>query len=80
MSRSGSAGYQESVITSKETWLYANVIKGETNMDKNVYAAIAMALYEYSGNNVHDKEPGIITIKPRHTLWNAKFLGVTPKP
>ena len=49
-------------------------------MDKNVYAAIAMALYEYSGNNVHDKAPGIITIKPRHTLWNAKFLGVTPKP
>ena len=34
-------------------------------MDKNIYAAIAMALYEYQGNNVHDKEPGIITIKPR---------------
>ena len=33
-------------------------------MDKNIYAAIAMALYEYQGNNVHDKEPGIITIKP----------------
>ena len=49
-------------------------------MDKNIYAAIAMALYEYSGNNVPDKEPGIITIKPRTTLWNAKFLGVTPKP
>ena len=27
-------------------------------MDKNIYAAIAMALYEYQGNNVHDKEPG----------------------
>ena len=26
-------------------------------MDKNIYAAIAMALYEYQGNNVHDKEP-----------------------
>ena len=24
-------------------------------MDKNIYAAIAMALYEYQGNNVHDK-------------------------
>ena len=23
-------------------------------MDKNIYAAIAMALYEYQGNNVHD--------------------------
>ena len=49
-------------------------------MDKNVLAAIAMAIYEYSGNNVHDYEPGIITIKPHSTLWNAKFLGVTPKP
>ena len=26
-------------------------------MDKNVYAAIAMAIYVYSGNNVHDTEP-----------------------
>lgn len=49
-------------------------------MDKNIYAAIALALHEYKGNNVHDKEPGIITIKPRHTLWNAKFLSMTQKP
>lgn len=49
-------------------------------MDKNVYAAIAMALYEFEGNNVHDLEPGIITIQHRHTLWNAKPFGVTPKP
>lgn len=45
-------------------------------MDKNVYAAIAMALYEYEGNNVHDKEPGIITIKSKNTLWNAKAIGL----
>lgn len=49
-------------------------------MDKNIYAAIAMALYEHSGNNIHDKEPNKITIKPRRSLWNAKFLGITPKP
>ena len=50
-------------------------------MDKNIYAAIAMALYEYQGNNVHDKESGIITIKPRQTMmWNAKFLSLTAKP
>ena len=49
-------------------------------MDKNVYAAIAMALYEFAGNNAHDKEPSIITIKPRHPLWNAKFLSLTKKP
>ena len=49
-------------------------------MDKNIYAAIAMALYEYQGNNVHDKEPGIITIQPRQTMCNAKFLSLTAKP
>ncbi|MCI2079967.1 MAG: hypothetical protein LKK01_03260 [Prevotella sp.] len=48
--------------------------------DPNIYAAIALALHEFKGNNVHDKESGIITIKPRHTLWNAKFLSMTPKP
>ncbi|MBF1585971.1 MAG: hypothetical protein HXO22_09530 [Prevotella sp.] len=49
-------------------------------MDKNVFAAIAMALYEYEGNNVHDEESGIITIQPRETMWDAKFLSLTPKP
>ncbi len=67
--------------------MYADV-KGEKEKseklkkmtDKNIYAAIALALHEYRGNNVHDKETGIITIKPRHTLWNAKFLTMTQKP
>lgn len=49
-------------------------------MDKNIYAAIAMALYEFQGNNVHDKEPGTITIQPKQTLWNARMLTMTPKP
>ena len=49
-------------------------------MDKNIHAAIAMALYEYQGNNVHDREPSVITIKPKPTLWNAKFLSFTAKP
>lgn len=48
--------------------------------DKNIYAAIALALHEFKGNNVHDKEPGIITIKSKATLWNAKFQVMTPKP
>ena len=51
-----------------------------TTMDKNIYAAIAMAIYEYQGNNVHDIEPGIITIKPKQTMWDAKFLSFTQKP
>ena len=33
--------------------------------DKNIYAAIALALHEFKGNNVHDKEPGIITISQK---------------
>ena len=49
-------------------------------MDQNIYAAISMAIFEFEGNNVHDKEPGIITIKPKSTMWNAKFLSLTPKP
>ena len=49
-------------------------------MDKNIFAAIAMALYEYLGNNVHEKESGIITIKPKQTMWDAKFLSFTAKP
>ena len=66
--------------------MHADVIPlDERNMnmakkDPNIYAAIALALHEFKGNNVHDKESGIITIQPRHTLWNAKFLSMTPKP
>ena len=45
-----------------------------------VYAAIAMALHEYKGNNVHDKEAGIITIRPRHTEWNGHTLMMTLHP
>ena len=48
-------------------------------MDKNIYAAIAMALFEHQGNNVHDKEPGISTIKHKKTMWEAKVLSFTQK-
>ena len=60
--------------------MYANVMKGAATMDKNVYAAIAMALYEFAGNNVHDNEPGIITILPKQTMSDAKFEIMTKKP
>ena len=49
-------------------------------MDKNIFVAIAMALYEYQGNNVHDIEPGVITIQNHTTLWNARFIQFTRKP
>lgn len=50
-------------------------------MNKNeVYAAIALALHEYNGNNVHDKETGVITIKERNTEWDAHLLSMTQHP
>ncbi len=49
-------------------------------MDHNIYAAIAMALYEEQGNNAHDHESGIITIREKTTLWDAKFLSFTQLP
>lgn len=51
-----------------------------SKIDGNVLAAISMALHEYRGNNIHDKEPGIITIRPRQTLWNARMLQMTRRP
>ena len=49
-------------------------------MKNEVYAAIAMALYEFNGNNVHDKEPGIITITEHPTQWNGYALTMTAHP
>jgi hypothetical protein len=50
-------------------------------MNKNeVYAAIALALHEYKGNNVHDKETGIITIQEKNTQWNGYAQTMTLHP
>jgi hypothetical protein len=49
-------------------------------MENEVYAAIAMALYEFNGNNVHDKEAGIITIAQHPTQWNGYALSMTAHP
>lgn len=48
--------------------------------NNEVYAAIALALHEFRGNNVHDKESGVITILPRHTEWGAHMLTMTQHP
>lgn len=48
--------------------------------DKNVYAAIALALHEFQGNNVHDKITGVITIDERNTQWNGYALSMTLLP
>ena len=44
--------------------------------NKEVYAAIALALHEFNGNNVHDKEAGIITIKSKHSEWDLHSLSM----
>ena len=38
-------------------------------MDNEVYAAIAMALYEAKGGMLHDDESGKITIRKHDTPW-----------
>lgn len=45
-----------------------------------VYAAIAMALHEFHGNNVHDHESGVITIRKRNSDWESHLLHMTPHP
>ena len=49
-------------------------------IDNEIGAAIAMALFEFKGNNVHDKETGIITIKSHQTQWDSHILTMTPHP
>jgi hypothetical protein len=49
-------------------------------MKNEVYAAIAMALHEYRGNNVHDIESNVITIVRKHTQWNGRALSMTGRP
>ena len=50
------------------------------NKNNEVYAAIALALHEFQGNNVHDKETGIITIKEHHSDWSSRMLTMTLNP
>ena len=49
-------------------------------MNNEVYAAIALALHEHLGNNVHDAEPGIITISAHPTQWNGYAQTFTQHP
>ena len=49
-------------------------------MNNEIYAAMALALHEHLGNNVHDREPGIITIDAHPTQWNGYALSFTPQP
>lgn len=48
--------------------------------DKNVYAAIALALHEYAGEGRHDRVSGVITIREHPTQWNSYSLAMTEMP
>lgn len=48
--------------------------------DNEVFAAIALALHEFEGNNVHDLESGKITIVGHDTQWNGHALTMTEHP
>ena len=50
------------------------------DMNNEVYAAIALALYEHLGNNVHHTEPGLITINAYLTQWNGYAQTFTQHP
>ena len=45
-----------------------------------VYAAIAMALHEHLGNNVHDVDSVMIRRAPRSTQWNGYAQTMTARP
>ena len=49
-------------------------------IENEIGAAIALALHEYLGNNVHDVETGIITIAEHSTQWNGYAQTMTQHP
>ncbi len=49
-------------------------------MDNAVFAAIAMALHDDQGYNMHDTESGSITITPVSSEWSSKIVKMTNAP
>mgnify|MGYP007069916181 CR=1 FL=1 len=49
-------------------------------VSNEIGAAIALALHEHLGNNVHDVETGRITIAEHMTMWNLASLSMTAHP
>ena len=48
-------------------------------MNNEVYAAIAMALHDDLGYNLHDSESGRLTIVARDSEWSSKAAKMTAK-
>lgn len=49
-------------------------------MDNAVLAAIAMALHDEQGYNMHDLESGNITISAHPSDWTSKLAKMTMSP
>lgn len=46
-------------------------------MNNEIYAAIAMALHDDQGYNMHDSESGKLTIVQQSTEWSSKQAKIT---
>ncbi len=46
-------------------------------MNNEVFAAIAMALHDDLGYNLHDDESGKLTIRNHNTEWTSKVIKMT---
>lgn len=49
-------------------------------MNNAIYAAIAMAMYDNDGYNMHDDTNGKLTITAKDTEWSSKGDKMTQKP
>ena len=63
------------VVKSKVERVKSKVIK----MNNEVYAAIAMALHDDLGYNLHDSESGRLTIVAKDSEWSSKAAKMTAK-
>ena len=60
----------DNLVIATGTSYSEDVVDTTKGIDKEIYmAVISLALKEYL-EDVHDIEPGIITIKPKQTRWN----------
>ena len=48
-------------------------------MNNEIFAAIAMALHDEQGYNMHDTESGILTITVHNTEWASKQAKMTQR-
>lgn len=47
----------------------------QKTINKEVLAAITLALHEYQGYTAHVSESGVLTLEDSRTEWNSKLRG-----